>query len=369
MQDQFNNEDDLWQYVEDKKRRPVLPETRHFFEERQLISEILDGDEELRVDSLHQLLDELNGFFRALDESGHGPTPVTRREQLRGDEQKTEQEDVSEERMLLSALAGAAASKLKWVQLFRKSFLPEGLLKLQDIEGWIQMHVLGEGPIAELLTIALPASHQIIVDPQNGYVVDPPLEMRKIGNIERERQWLELTWSIPLSGGDVSLCIKRIPLGGVLEQLYNLSRDLAAELQWRDEDATTFVLTGLLPLLPRIRVKRIRSSLREVPTYITILVDPDTSPQDLSEFYQGWRNRLGYTRSRRPLGARNRALVWFVLLHPDMSWDDRAALWRKSEDTKNYAAFYDGDTMRKAFHKAQKSILPKTPDDGTVWPG
>lgn len=356
MKHDFNYDPErLWQFVEKEKRRKVLPMTRRIFKKRDLVSQILYEDDE---EALDQLMSELGDIWDAIDENARARAPVTRRDQLRIQEEKSEDQGVNERRMLLSALVGGRASQLQWVQLFRQSYLQGRFLNFDEISDWVEERIAIEGPVQPLLTIALPSSYDVIVHPTDGYVIDPALVLCNLSDLERSKDWLVLRWSLPLETGGVTERQMQIPLGGALEQLHNLSVYLAEELQWRQEDATTFVLTDAIPLLPQMRLRTITSSLKEVPWYAMILVDPNTSPQELSRTYQAWRDKHGKGRSSRPLGARKQALVWFALAHRDLSWDDKASLWRRSEDTKDFEDYASGDSMRKAYQKAIASILP-----------
>lgn len=353
----FNSDLDLWDFVEKKTRRKVSQETRSYFEKtRRLVSEILQEQSEEALDTL---LAELEGVFSIIDGVVGIRAHEPKRDDLRIDEEIELAGKVDERRRILTHLAVRRASQSQWVRLFRQSYLPDGLLDFDEIHAWVKERLASEGPMRPLATKAPPPGLDTMRQKTVGKPRFPIHDLENPDSLATEKVWIGLRYSTPAADGRIRERVETvIPPGGVLEQLRNLAAYLASELHWREEEATTFVLTGGLPLLPKMSCDVLVSSFPEVPKYLKILVDPNTSPQELSKMYQSWRERLGKPRSARPLGARKQALIWFVLANGDCSWNERARRWRTNPNTRDFKDYADGDTMRKAYHKAKASILP-----------
>lgn len=118
-----------------------------------------------------------------------------------------------------------------------------------------------------------------------------------------------------------------IGAGGMLDRLRRLSEDLAARFAWTDAQATTFVMTGAVPLIREVKTVIERHAAYPALTRIRLAVSPMATPQEVASSYQQARAQLVMTRPRDP-GERQLQLVLFVDAQPDSeAWSDWMRAW------------------------------------------
>lgn len=136
-----------------------------------------------------------------------------------------------------------------------------------------------------------------------------------------------------------------------LSQLSDLSRRLAARWPWREGQATRFILTGRIPLIPRCHFDL--TSANGVPPApwpairpmdltgawrIRIEIDPMMSPEDLAEEYRKFRKKLSHKHGgARPKGVSEKSASLALrsgFWPEEMSWVEKMDDWNKYCDSQ-----------------------------------
>jgi hypothetical protein len=114
--------------------------------------------------------------------------------------------------------------------------------------------------------------------------------------------------------------------GGVLEELRELSEALAEVYGWHAGQATTFVLTGLVPLLALVEV-RFKQRPMQVASRIVVEADPALSPKEVAEAYRSVRQQVLGPRHRE-LTRKHLLLAYVAATKPaSMSWSQLMGEW------------------------------------------
>ena len=194
---------------------------------------------------------------------------------------------------ILSDLTARQAAAEKSVIAFRRQYLAEGLLKRQEVVEWITRQAAEEGPASRYLRVPIPDGYEPIR--RNGRIVTEPMltisdstsairvEVELLSYAAPDNQW-----------------VQRIPVrhSGTLDGLRMLSESLARRFTWQEAQATSFVLTGISPLLSSLR-GWIRMALSQpISSRISMEVDPTLTPEEVAEQYKKLRAPLVGARYR-----------------------------------------------------------------------
>jgi Sulfotransferase family len=127
---------------------------------------------------------------------------------------------------------------------------------------------------------------------------------------------------------------------GVLERLRRLGGKLVERYGWENHQATTFVLTDLVPILEPIRSSIVGGRPLRPPTRLVLEVDPSVSPSEVSKQYRALRRELFPGRVRRIEDRRLRLAV-FVANHGDQSWESLFRSWNHAHRHWAYGTLDD----------------------------
>jgi hypothetical protein len=189
------------------------------------------------------------------------------------------------------------------VKAFRAECLGTHLLTLADVPGWIRSRVNAE-----------------------------KMNRPEPGTNRARPRLLTLAYAGP--GSDFMQRVVVAP-GGTLERLREIAARLEAFYGWDQAQATTFVLTGMTPIVHAIRGTVSVSSPLTVRSKITLTISPSCTPREVADYYRRVR-RQNFGRIRR-LGERHARLAAFAAqLPPDLSlseqmrrWNAQCASWRR----------------------------------------
>ena len=231
---------------------------------------------------------------------------------------------------ILSDLTARQATTEKSVIAFRRQHLTEGLLKREEVDEWITRQSMEEGSASRYLRVPIPDDHELIR--RNGGIITEPL----------------LTISDTTSGTQVKMellsyaslddqWVQRIPVrhGGTLDGLRMLSKSLARRFTWQEAQATTFVLTGISPLLSSLR-GGIRIAFNQpISSRINMEIDPTLTPEEVAEQYKKLRAPLIGTRYRS-MGEKHLRLAEFYGGHKPKgtTWAALMNKWNHSQDRR-----------------------------------
>ena len=168
--------------------------------------------------------------------------------------------------------------------------------------------------------------------------------------------------------GDGRLQRLRIRGDGVLAGLSTIATGLHGHFDaWTFEDAVSFILSGAVPPLAKVRAKTRASHLYPAASRIALDIDPRCGPREVSDYYG--RLRVRYVAPRdRPMSAKNLALAVFVECnwHPGVSWAKLLAAWNEAHPEGD--ELHWGQTSRKfkvdcqrAWQTAHRRALARWP--------
>ncbi len=297
--------------LEKRLGRPVSDALWGSLVEDGYIREVLDGEE---------------GAFAALVKRYRRLEKMVCEYQREG---RTEHREAPPDRraLLVSRLLAQEASQLPEVKRFRRQYLPDGLLALEQVGPWIKARAEAEGKASEWVAFPIPEGHEVKWG--NPSQISPPLLLDNVP-IPATLGVCMVEW-INKDGWTEAIPVKA---GGVLDRLRVLSEQLAREFHWREAQATTFVLTGKTPLVPSLRVEYYRGSY-SLPTIlyqharITLDVDPEVPPSQVAKFYAEARRKVRSGQRNKPLSEKVAALVEFVLEHGEGAWREKVEAWNR----------------------------------------
>ena len=151
---------------------------------------------------------------------------------------------------------------------------------------------------------------------------------------------LILTYALPDTATAASTRISR---DSDLTQLHRLAQTLAGYVGWHPAAATTWILTGVTPLVTPVRVTVNNRSTRRYgnrPT-IDLRVDPDVTPKELARIYAQHRSTPFEVR-RRSLARRTLDMVETAFsAGPEASWSSMVRDWNREhpDDQVNVQTF------------------------------
>ena len=257
----------------------------------------------------------------------------------------------------LAQIAASAAAHDNRVATFRRRFLDDHLLPVEEIPSWIEERVRREGQAAaEYVLVPLPSESVDLLDnastAHEGYMrwlaheaarvaADPRSEAP--GNTRLGPRMLE--YALP---GERSQQIQ-IRGDGVLAELKRLASDelggVGHRIPWREADVVAFILSGWIPSLPKARFKVLTLGYFTGQSRLTIDVDPRLSPKDVAQVYNRLRKRRAKGRDR-PMDEKHLALAVFAektrrnrvpWSQLRQRWNDENPQWTFSVDEDRYA--------------------------------
>jgi hypothetical protein len=211
------------------------------------------------------------------------------------------------------------------VSAFRKRHLPDGdVMPLDSIQQWIQQKVDEQSRNVYLVSLAVPT----------GWSRGDPMPAAGSG-LRYSAQTLEY-----LAPGKDGLRLRRVVVapGGTLATLLDLATSLAAVHGWEVSQATTWLLTGISPLVGLIRITEKDPPIRHGEwrawsQRVVLTVHPAATPKEVADAYRTTRDGLGIAESYgkrriRSLSLKHLTLATF-LAQREGTWQEKMAAWNR----------------------------------------
>jgi len=253
---------------------------------------------------------------------------------------------IAEREEMLSHFVANHAAADDAVQKFRhQAFGERGLLSPEQVVEWVNQQARDA---TFWLEIALPAGFSP-VRTANGIGLTPALTISKTRPViaALKRRFLEYAhpdgWR------------RNVPTqhGSVLDQLRQLSEDLAARYGWQPAQATNFVLTGQTPLVRAIKADWTRTGR------LVLNVDAAIGPQQLVTAYRALRRRLIGGRRARALTEHQQQLAKFLATRPSSeSWAERRRAWNRTHQREAYEPHRAHNFKRACENVARRLLHP-----------
>jgi hypothetical protein len=230
----------------------------------------------------------------------------------------------------IEAIVAQEAARDDEVVSFRKSTLRGRLLKPAEVEEWIQRQSKKDGRATNYLRIPIPQGVTLSSN-ERGLVPTPPFLVSS--------DW-------PAVGGDFEFLdyskdgkawVHKIAVaqGGVLQNLLFLSIKLAQKYGWQSAQAVGFVLCGLSPELPPLKIELSFAAL-EALSRVKLTIDPALSPREVASAYQELRKKL-MTSRHRALQPKKLKLAVFMSSQPASETQrDSMAAWNRQHPKWKY---------------------------------
>ncbi len=238
----------------------------------------------------------------------------------------------------LSRILAAEAARREDVREFRQDVLNGRLLAQDEVETFLQARLEAEGPPTLWARFPLPAGLQ--VDPLLAPARDVLAEVApKLSPNARLTAFEPRFLDYAKSDDRWVYCVP-VPVGGVLERLKRLAGHLAEDYGWPEAAATTFVLTGAMPIVsPALIDVRVGSDTPAL-NRITLRLDPRLSPKEVAAIYARARRRLlGPGHKDRVITEKHLELAAHFAERgaEDGGWDELMASWNATYPRWAYA--------------------------------
>jgi hypothetical protein len=201
---------------------------------------------------------------------------------------------------LLSYFLSIIAARLSPVETFRREVLSNGMLKVADVEAWIEKHARAEG---YTLTLEIP----VRPDEQGSKQTDRSVTLS--AEWPAKLQWLK--YILP----DQKSQSVRTAAGGVLDRLRLASEHVTAQTGVPEAYATLFILCDSpLPFFSCDQRLVIASTdTCSALNRIELSIDPTLSPRQVAEVYRWLRAQVFGKRRYRAMSEKHIRLALFTL--------------------------------------------------------
>jgi hypothetical protein len=219
-------------------------------------------------------------------------------------------------RARLYALEAATRGDVEW---FRHEVLGDQLLKPDAVEPWIRRQAEIDGRPTLYLEVVLPEGVSIKMRDRR-LVAEPGLPS---GSTVVGGHGEALAYAVPEDNW-----VRRIPTTyiGILDKLRVISESLEQHYHWQSGSGSTFVLTGQVPY-----VGRVRSTVHGGQGRITLDIDASTvTPKDLARIYAKIVEELRPGLRIRAMSEKHLSLALFFAERPNREWADRLQEWNKT---------------------------------------
>ena len=328
--------------AEKRLGRPIPKKVWGYLVDHFFINDIADGSgtiEEL-VTHAAELMD--------LGGSGHPVKPLGSMDAFL---EPVATDSAADRKAAMSELVASHARRSPFVEGFRSDVLSDGLLDLEQVDQWIKAKAKQDGPAT--LYVAVPLGSSSWDRKGQKVIIDPPL---KVSEAPPFAKFTTETLSYALPDSEWSYSVAVAP-GGVLQRLAMLSKQLAKQYTWQEAQATTFVLTGRVPLLSSIRVNTSLNLPMETLSRITITADPTAAPNDVAAAFKKARGQILSGRPRT-LSRKHLELILFCDERPDAeTWMERMEAW--NDEHPNWAYTEPKNFLRDA-NQGVRRLLGKS---------
>ncbi len=241
----------------------------------------------------------------------------------------------------LSALAemiAIEAGRLPDVAAFREEHLGGKLLPFEGVAPWIRERAQGEAGTFDV-EFPLPPG---IKPPEYVPFETFPLWLRKLAD-HLEAQNLQVLGSARLKTlrfiDAQTDFVSAVPVDrqGVTGCLKNLAKTLVSRYPiWQEHEAVAFVLTGLVPPIPRASLKVSVSTY--MPPTLTLTIDPRMSKVEVANLYSRHRKTI-FAGQDKPMSDKHLKLAVFLQEHPEGTWNQRMSVWNDRYPLWEYARY------------------------------
>ena len=302
------------------------------------VQKVLSG--ELEFSRLEVIVDHLSYPFRQ-PKIEHGPDDLTQPMLPPHDIAQAVKEYPLRQVVLSHILAADAARYYSEVSSFRRYELKGRLLEWSQVDTWVrnQYRIDSEShaPLPWETVAYLPEEEAKRI--VRAWVRD---DLETLGVLEKEEpvhvtlrpeimktpiiQMHPLVYYMP---GEKWQRTMPIPPRGKLEALRRTSGFLAIKYGWAEGQATTFMLTGLIPLLNTIS-HDFKHRYPSGASRIVLSIDPATSPAEVAEYYRMFRRKV-ITSRQREITEKHLLLAFFVRTtgEEDETWSEGMARWNQ----------------------------------------
>ena len=314
----YRDEQDVLNALAKELNGEIRDDLWELFQEEGYVDEVLN-DSEAKIDYLASR-------YRRYARLG-----IARREKK---PQASRQIGPDERLHVLSSIMAKEASLSPDVLWFRGEVLDGDLLDLDDVEEWIRQKSKEDGPHTVFLRFPIPSDRF-----QEKHTYGVPWADPELLNQETNPP---SGWSRELlayQASSASRAVSRVVVSwdGVLGKLQAISVRLAKSFDWTEYQATTFVLTGIPPMLTKSRLSINHAWGHGWMSRIFMEIDPTLSPRTVMELYRQARAELGQSH-HKPMGTKHlylaefyggeKSKTWPVLMHdwnrsrPDWAYDE-----------------------------------------------
>jgi hypothetical protein len=228
----------------------------------------------------------------------------------------------------VSILYAVDAAARPRVSAFRREVLRGRLVSSDRVEDWIKRRAHSDGKPTPYIRVPIPKGFE--QDPNGVTMTIKPAPFRPGDLVIPQYDTLDV--ALP----EVGVVPFKVHTGGVLDRLRILADELARRYGWRPGEASTFVLTDGIPLVPSVRSSWSTTLGGNAPTpraQVVLTVDPAITPNDLRDRYGHERNELFGGRRHRTISEKHLRLAAHDLLQPgESSPSERMAAWNEISD-------------------------------------
>lgn len=231
----------------------------------------------------------------------------------------------------LSRVAAAEMANNYDVKAFRARWLPDGLLRWEDVEEWL-WHLARDHQPALFLEIQLTVPAH--------WDGSTPLELPTLSGEQvqrgRQRRMRYLLPPAQRTRWDRTVGRQRgnecpVTDAPALIALARLSEDIARRVPWSDAQTTVFLLTGMSPLIRQVQFRRSTLNLNwPALDRLELSISAHATDHELAAFFQAERaSAVARARRQRALSEQDLALAIFGTLPQgrDGTPAERMAAW------------------------------------------
>ncbi|HLK15710.1 MAG TPA: hypothetical protein VKT78_12980 [Fimbriimonadaceae bacterium] len=342
--------------IEQRLGRPIPDSTWEGLERLELVSEAL-------IDP--NSLDELEDYARRFT-NGSAQRRASGRESRRDlppDERLKVLEQMTAQQ--------AASNWMGHVADFRNEHLGGGTLKPEQALDWLDARAAEEGPSTTWGTLPInPGTGEPLPNPTAIWSMDfhslwywadaspEALGMDAAafaqltnvrGNIHIGERYPHLD-NVSIVHGQI-WAVVRTAQGGVLDTLFGWSQLLAEWYRWEAGEATAFILTGAVPMIPRMRIRRLHMHTRPPQWRIVLDIHPTVSPREVLLVYRQQRQAAlvgTQRRKQRPLDV----LYRFRQERIDLPWRDVFDQWNAANAENKGLQYSQITNMQRDYRRA-----------------
>ncbi len=301
--------DEAYEALEHHIGEPPPPKAWEIAIRKRHVVEYVQGETDL--ETLAAQVDDLADTLRKADQ-------LKRSQQ----ESKDITEPPNHRRWALNEIFALEATGAEDVEGFRTTWLPGGLIDLENVADWITYRKESEGPPSTWITSLASDDGAPVhdADQQPGFRES----LETLQYVEADHEWVQTVM---------------VNAHGALFELKVVAHRLTRRYDWSEAWAATFVLTGRKP--PPIRASY--TETKRWPWYrarrgLTIRVRLDVQPRQVMEIYRAKRNRMLEGEPRpRAIGELKAQLGVFAAAHNEgFSWREAMRKWNRENPQHSF---------------------------------